>query len=36
MMKLHWKDLGIAGKQRVRDFWRQKDLGTLKENLQQK
>jgi alpha-galactosidase len=24
-----WSDLGVHGKQRVRDLWRQKDLGTL-------
>ena len=24
-----WSDLGITGKQIVRDLWRQKDLGTL-------
>ena len=24
-----WSDLGVQGKQRVRDLWRQKDLGTL-------
>ena len=24
-----WSDLGLRGKQRVRDLWRQKDLGTL-------
>jgi len=25
----HWSDLGIAGPQRVRDLWRQRDLGTF-------
>ena len=24
-----WSDLGVQGKQRLRDLWRQKDLGTL-------
>ena len=24
-----WSDLGLQGKQRLRDLWRQKDLGTL-------
>ena len=24
-----WSDLGIGGKQIVRDLWRQKDLGTF-------
>ena len=24
-----WSDLGVQGKQRVRDLWRQKDLGTM-------
>ena len=24
-----WSDLGVAGKQRVRDVWRQKDLGSF-------
>ena len=24
-----WSDLGVHGKQRGRDLWRQKDLGTL-------
>jgi alpha-galactosidase len=23
-----WSDLGITGKQKVRDLWRQKDIGT--------
>jgi len=26
---VNWSDLGIQGKQRARDLWRQKDLGTL-------
>ena len=25
----NWSDLGVQGKQRVRDLWRQKELGTL-------
>ena len=24
-----WSDLGLTGKQRVRDLWRQKDLGEF-------
>jgi alpha-galactosidase len=27
-IKARWSDLGIEGKQKVRDLWRQKDLGT--------
>ncbi len=27
-LSVSWKDLGIAGKKRVRDLWRQKDLGA--------
>jgi alpha-galactosidase len=26
----NWSDLGITGRQKVRDLWRQKDLGTYK------
>lgn len=26
-----WKDLGVTGRQKVRDLWRQKDLGTFGE-----
>ncbi len=28
-----WKDLGLAGPQRARDLWRQKDLGVVDEEL---
>jgi len=28
-----WKDLGISGEQRVRDVWRQKDMGSYKDNF---
>jgi alpha-galactosidase len=28
-MTLQWSDIGITGKQVVRDVWRQKDLGTF-------
>jgi alpha-galactosidase len=28
-----WKDLGISGEQRVRDLWRQKDMGSYKDNF---
>ncbi len=27
----HWSDLGVAGPQKVRDLWRQKDLGVHKD-----
>lgn len=27
----YWSDLGISGKQRIRDLWRQKDLGNRSE-----
>jgi alpha-galactosidase len=32
----HWMDLGIYGKQRVRDVWRQKDLGTFEKSFEAK
>ena len=28
-MTAKWSDLGLQGKRRCRDLWRQKDLGTL-------
>jgi alpha-galactosidase len=28
-----WSDLGIQGKQRVRDVWRQKDLGEYSDSF---
>ncbi|MCC6126453.1 MAG: NPCBM/NEW2 domain-containing protein [Pirellulales bacterium] len=28
-----WSDLGLAGKQRVRDLWRQKDLGEFSDSF---
>jgi alpha-galactosidase len=28
-----WSDLGIVGKHKVRDLWRQKDLGTFREKF---
>jgi len=31
-----WGQLGIYGKQRVRDLWRQKDLGTFQKNFEAK
>jgi len=31
-----WKDLGITGPRRVRDLWRQKDLGTYKNQFEAK
>jgi alpha-galactosidase len=32
-IKVRWSDLGIRGKQAVRDLWRQKDLGTYSEEF---
>lgn len=32
-MTVSWSDLGISGKQKARDLWRQKDLGTYKEKF---
>jgi alpha-galactosidase len=29
-----WSDLGVSGKQTVRDLWRQKDLGQFEESFQ--
>jgi alpha-galactosidase len=31
---VNWSDLGIAGKQMVRDLWRQKDLGQFDSTFQ--
>jgi alpha-galactosidase len=31
-----WEDLGITGPQRVRDLWRQKDLGTYRNQFKAK
>ena len=31
-----WKDLGIEGPHRVRDLWRQKNLGTYKDRFEAK
>ena len=31
-----WKDLGIAGLHRVRDLWRQKNIGTYKDRFEAK
>jgi alpha-galactosidase len=28
---IEWSKLGLKGKQRVRDLWRQKDLGIFQE-----
>ena len=28
-VRLHWEALGLKGRYRVRDLWRQKDLGTF-------
>ena len=32
-LSVSWQQLGIRGRQRVRDLWRQKDLGTLDGSL---
>ena len=32
-IKVRWSDLGIAGKQMVRDLWRQKDIGDFSEEF---
>jgi alpha-galactosidase len=29
----YWKDLGISGKQKVRDLWRQKDIGGFNDKF---
>ena len=29
----NWKDLGVHGKQAVRDLWRQKDLGQFADRF---
>ena len=28
-LEVKWSELGVSGKQRVRDLWREKDLGTF-------
>ena len=33
-VKLSWKQLGIKGRQSVRDLWRQRDLGKYKNNFE--
>ena len=33
MVTASWADLGISGYQKVRDLWRQKDIGDLKDNF---
>jgi alpha-galactosidase len=35
-IRVSWKDLGIEGPHRVRDLWRQKDLGTYKNQFKAK
>jgi alpha-galactosidase len=27
-MAITWPDLGVSGEQRIRDLWRQRDLGS--------
>jgi len=29
-----WSELGLTGKQKVRDLWRQKDLGKFSDNFE--
>ena len=31
MITASWADLGVSGPQRVRDLWRQKDLGVCED-----
>jgi alpha-galactosidase len=31
---LKWSDLGVTGKQSVRDLWRQQDIGKFKDQFQ--
>ena len=33
-IKARWSDLGIQGKQMVRDLWRQKDIGDFEDRFQ--
>lgn len=33
MVSTFWKDLGLTGEQKVRDLWRQKDLGIFNEKF---
>ena len=33
-LAVSWTDLGLTGKQRVHDLWRQKDLGKFKGEFQ--
>jgi alpha-galactosidase len=33
-VKANWSDLGIAGKQMVRDLWRQKDIGQFEASFE--
>ncbi len=35
-IKVTWEELGIQGKHRVRDLWRQKDLGTFANSFESK
>lgn len=33
-VKVEWKDLGLSGKQTVRDLWRKKDVGTADQSME--
>jgi alpha-galactosidase len=33
-MTVKWYDLGLTGKQKVRDLWRQKDLGNFADQFE--
>jgi len=35
-VRVSWKDLGIEGPHRVRDLWRQKNIGTYKDRFETK
>ncbi len=34
VVTVKWSDLGLSGKQKVRDLWRQEDLGTFDEKFE--
>ena len=33
-IKATWPNLGVTGKQRVRDLWRQKDIGQVDQHFE--
>ena len=34
IVSVKWSDLGLSGKQPVRDLWREKDLGTFSDRFE--